>query len=139
MKNALRVAAAVAALSLATAANAAIVPITVVLNGTSTGTITFPTAGTDYATFTIPTGYHYDVSFMQGIFTLANSGGAGPESFKLTTSGPGTVDFSLTTSAVPEPVTWAMMLLGFAGLGIVGYGRRSLSSPRGASGDVGVA
>ena len=29
--------------------------------------------------------------------------------------------FSLTGSVVPEPSTWAMMLLGFAGLGFAGY------------------
>jgi hypothetical protein len=28
------------------------------------------------------------------------------------------------TPVVPEPSTWAMMLLGFAGLGFVGYRRR---------------
>jgi PEP-CTERM motif len=27
--------------------------------------------------------------------------------------------------AVPEPSTWAMMLVGFAGLGFVGYRRRA--------------
>ena len=31
--------------------------------------------------------------------------------------------FSLSGSAVPEPSTWAMMLLGFAGLGFAGYRR----------------
>jgi hypothetical protein len=31
--------------------------------------------------------------------------------------------FTLIGSAVPEPSTWAMMLLGFAGLGFVGYRR----------------
>jgi hypothetical protein len=30
--------------------------------------------------------------------------------------------------AVPEPSTWAMMLLGFAGLGLVAYRRRKLPS-----------
>ena len=29
--------------------------------------------------------------------------------------------------AVPEPSTWAMMLLGFAGLGFMAYRRRNLS------------
>jgi hypothetical protein len=28
---------------------------------------------------------------------------------------------ALTSPAIPEPSTWAMMLLGFAGLGFVGY------------------
>ena len=28
------------------------------------------------------------------------------------------------TSAVPEPSTWAMLLLGFAGIGFMGYRRR---------------
>jgi hypothetical protein len=28
--------------------------------------------------------------------------------------------------AVPEPSTWAMMLLGFAGLGYAGYRRRGV-------------
>jgi hypothetical protein len=32
-------------------------------------------------------------------------------------------DLSVTGAAVPEPSTWAMMLLGFAGLGFVGYRR----------------
>jgi PEP-CTERM motif len=31
--------------------------------------------------------------------------------------------FDITGSAVPEPSTWAMMLLGFAGLGFAGYRR----------------
>ena len=30
---------------------------------------------------------------------------------------------SVTTRAVPEPSTWAMMLIGFAGLGFAGYKR----------------
>jgi hypothetical protein len=33
------------------------------------------------------------------------------------------VSSGVTVSAVPEPTTWAMMLLGFAGLGLVGYRR----------------
>ena len=41
----------------------------------------------------------------------------------------GDVDF-IAESSVPEPSTWAMMLLGFAGLGFVGY--RKAKSGRGA-------
>ncbi|WP_027516236.1 PEPxxWA-CTERM sorting domain-containing protein [Bradyrhizobium sp. WSM1417] len=33
-------------------------------------------------------------------------------------------------SAVPEPATWAMMVLGFAGLGFMAYRRRNQSSAR---------
>jgi hypothetical protein len=29
--------------------------------------------------------------------------------------------FSLTGAVIPEPSTWAMMLLGFAGLGFAGW------------------
>jgi hypothetical protein len=31
---------------------------------------------------------------------------------------------NLSVSAVPEPSTWAMMLLGFAGVGFMAYRRR---------------
>jgi hypothetical protein len=30
-------------------------------------------------------------------------------------------NFTLVSGAVPEPSTWAMILLGFAGLGLAGY------------------
>jgi hypothetical protein len=32
-----------------------------------------------------------------------------------------------TTASIPEPWTWAMMLLGFAGLGFAGYRTRGLT------------
>jgi hypothetical protein len=34
------------------------------------------------------------------------------------------------TSGVPEPSTWAMMLIGFAGLGYAAFHRRKDSAPR---------
>jgi hypothetical protein len=37
--------------------------------------------------------------------------------------------FSLTGAVVPEPSTWAMMLLGFAGLGFAGYCRTRKARP----------
>jgi hypothetical protein len=43
-------------------------------------------------------------------------------------SGPqaaGITDVQLGVSAVPEPSTWAMMLLGFAGIGFMAYRRKS--------------
>jgi hypothetical protein len=41
----------------------------------------------------------------------------------ITHQGPFNAAFSLSGVTVPEPSTWAMMLLGFAGLGFVGYRR----------------
>ena len=40
--------------------------------------------------------------------------------------------FSLKGVLVPEPSTWAMMLLGFAGLGFAGYRRGSKARPASA-------
>jgi hypothetical protein len=40
----------------------------------------------------------------------------------------GTITYTYTPAAspaVPEPSTWAMMALGFAGLGLIGYRRTS--------------
>ena len=44
-------------------------------------------------------------------------------------SGDGELDIDLVPPAVPEPSTWAMLLLGFAGLGALAYRRRSGSRP----------
>jgi PEP-CTERM motif len=41
--------------------------------------------------------------------------------------GDGELGYTLTISAVPEPSTWGLMLLGFAGLGFAGY-RRSVKA-----------
>jgi PEP-CTERM motif len=40
-----------------------------------------------------------------------------------TTTSPITDEFSVSATVVPEPSTWAMMLLGFAGLAFSGYRR----------------
>jgi PEP-CTERM motif len=40
--------------------------------------------------------------------------------------------FSLSGAVVPEPSTWAMMLLGFAGLGFAGYRRARMARPASA-------
>ena len=39
-----------------------------------------------------------------------------------------TSGLSAVASAVPEPATWAMMLLGFAGLGFAGYRSKAARS-----------
>jgi hypothetical protein len=39
----------------------------------------------------------------------------------ITHQGPFNAAFSVSGSVVPEPSTWALMVLGFAGLGFAGY------------------
>jgi hypothetical protein len=39
--------------------------------------------------------------------------------------GDGLTRETLTIAAVPEPSTWAMMILGFAGIGFMAYRRKS--------------
>ena len=40
------------------------------------------------------------------------------------------IDFTVSAvSAVPEPSTWAMMILGFAGVGFLAYRRKSKAAP----------
>jgi hypothetical protein len=46
----------------------------------------------------------------------------GPD-IDLTINGFGDIAFGGAVEAVPEPSTWAMMLIGFAGLGFAGYRR----------------
>jgi hypothetical protein len=61
-----------------------------------------------------------------GSDTVINLGSFGPN-IDLTISGFGTFAIG---GAVPEPSTWAMLLLGFAGLGLVGYQQgRGAKSP----------
>lgn len=38
------------------------------------------------------------------------------------------LDVNSTVSSVPEPSTWAMMILGFAALGFMAYRRRDSSA-----------
>ena len=39
-------------------------------------------------------------------------------------------DVSIQVNAVPEPSTWAMLILGFAGIGFMAYRRKAQNSPR---------
>ena len=60
-----------------------------------------------------------DPDFSSGVFAL-NAGTTTISGFQTQFRPPGSFDFEVT-NGVPEPSTWAMMLLGFAGLGIAGY------------------
>jgi PEP-CTERM motif len=58
--------------------------------------------------------------------TVINLGNFGPN-IDLTIAGLGTFAFgSAVSETVPEPSTWAMMLIGFAGLGLAAKGRRAI-------------
>jgi PEP-CTERM motif len=56
--------------------------------------------------------------------SFPTTGGA----FVLTSVGE-SATFTAATSAIPEPSTWAMMLIGFAGLGYAGYRRARAAHP----------
>jgi hypothetical protein len=64
--------------------------------------------------------------------TLLLDGGAGSPTYYLKFSGTSHKDLSVggtvsTSPAVPEPATWSMMLLGFAGLGYAAFRRNGKS------------
>jgi hypothetical protein len=73
-------------------------------------------------------------------FNLFSTASVGPGNFTLDGTNPGpynpsvTGDLLVTTlvgvAPVPEPATWAMMILGFCGLGFLAYRRRSGSALR---------
>jgi hypothetical protein len=48
-----------------------------------------------------------------------------PGTFLLTELGTGAIETLTISAAVPEPSTWAMMLLGFAGIGFMTYRRKN--------------
>ncbi len=84
----------------------------------SDGTIAFISSPADFSPFTIfmtvpATSSPIDVSVLL-------SAGAKADGF--------TALFQTKVSAVPEPSTWAMLVLGFAGLGFVGYRKARLTS-----------
>jgi hypothetical protein len=64
------------------------------------------------------------VSFVQAVWGEGNDP---PGTLPTHTFGPGQPDFfsSANLSAVPEPSTWAMMILGFVGIGFMAYRRKS--------------
>jgi hypothetical protein len=67
--------------------------------------------------------------FCQGFFGSATLA-AGNYYLDLSGTGGGTSGYggNLSTAAVPEPSTWAMMILGFFGVGFMAYRRRNQSA-----------
>jgi len=122
-----------AALSLSGSAQALVINLGTITTSDS-GSTTYTSGETLQIEFIVPAPLTYkyastltDSSTSPPIVFTSNSSGVGSpaevvETFKVTgVSGP--FNFSVVTSGVPEVSTWAMMLLGFAGLGFAGYSR----------------
>lgn len=92
----------------------------------STGALTSG-SGTLSHLFTT-SGFSYDPGIYIGSFsysfTPSYAATPGHRGFSLAPIAGGPTDFAAVT-AVPEPATWAMMLLGFAGVGFLAYRRKS--------------
>jgi hypothetical protein len=69
-----------------------------------------------------------------GLYTWTWGSGKDKDSFKLVVAGPPASAFAADPPAVPETSTWAMMVIGFAGLGLAGClsGSKTRPAPRGA-------
>jgi len=76
-----------------------------------------PGSTTGFATFDLSGGPFTELR-VQGVIAPATFDPSNFEALAI-----GAITISTSTSTVPEPSTWAMMLLGFAGLGFAGYRR----------------
>lgn len=86
-------------------------------NGTGTAPISFTVKGINFDNFIKSADGHPSVFFAIDVLgTNGNSGVIGSEF-----SG---VKIEQQVAAVPEPATWAMMLLGFSGIGFLAYRRK---------------
>ena len=90
----------------------------------------YPGAGAPITCVGVPAGGLFDDYGV--MFTLANgdlvdlysNGGTGPGIYGVVVWANGAADYTSAEGlsvSTPEPSTWAMMLLGFAGLGFAGY------------------
>jgi len=77
--------------------------------------------------------YTYDVTGLSSIIGLVTDP-CGNQSVEFGILGPtesvsGSGSFTVAVGVVPEPSTWAMLLIGFSGLGFMGYRRRNKMAP----------
>ena len=88
-------------------------------NGTPLDTATFTGLGTEtLSTVDNPGAGLYS---LQEVFVIHATG-----------AGDTNLSIDLTSSVIPEPSTWAMMLLGFAGLAFLGYRQTRRAKPQAA-------
>jgi hypothetical protein len=74
--------------------------------------------------------YAYNtLSELDGTFAFGTTESLGE---KIALNAENTLSFDFSAFVVPEPSTWAMLLLGFAGLGFVGYRRTRRAKPQAA-------
>jgi PEP-CTERM motif len=103
-------------------------------SGDLAGIFTLPTLPTARTTLFVPHGYVSDSPLSSAATwdsQTLNSLGATPGTYEWTWGAEANQNFTLVIGAaatvgttVPEPSTWAMMLIGFAGLGFMGYQKR---------------
>ena len=118
LKTALVPALLATAIAGAAQAKTVVIPLTPDLPGTITGTTALSAHEKVIYTFTIPKPYNFFFEFSDGIdFTTSGQAGSYQETFT-NGSAASTGTYTLTTS-VPEPASWAMMLVGFGALGAV--------------------
>ena len=87
------------------------------------GTVLASDLYSNFSGITNTTDPGYMISFAPGQFGSV-AFGTGPSDFEFAVVGPST----FSVAGVPEPSTWAMMVLGFAGLGYAAFRRSSRSN-----------
>jgi hypothetical protein len=93
-------------------------------DGQTSGPLALPFSGNLNFNFTYATAGLYQPSYFvqESVFEVAVTGFDAPPGQELS----GDVSFgTVQVTAVPEPSTWAMMILGFAGIGFMAYRRKS--------------
>jgi len=81
--------------------------------------------------FSVAGNSHSNMGWVLKSFDFTASGPTETLTFQSTTDGPwGPALDNVSVAAVPEPSTWAMMLLGFMGVGFLAYRRRAKANFR---------
>ena len=96
--------------------HAAVVNLTPVLGGTITGTTELAPHEKISYTFKVPVPYHFMFGFSD-VIDFTTSGGPGDFVETFTNGATASTGSYTLSTAVPEPATWAMLIVGLAGVG----------------------